>query len=70
MDEGWWSGVRYPTVKAVGTGAPSAEMILKAVGTEALVAGMLMEKVADTVAFAGISHIRLPDLRIHFGTNS
>ena len=56
MDEGWWSGVRYPTIKAVGTGA--------------LVAGMLMKKVADTVAFAEIPHIRLPDLRIHFGTNS
>ena len=70
MDEGWWSGVRYPTIKAVGTGAPSAEMILKAVGTGAIVAGMLMKKVADTVAFAGISHIRLPDLRIHLGTNS
>ena len=70
MDEGWWSGVRYPTVKAIGTRAPSAEMILKAVGTGAIVAGMLMEKVADTVAFAGIPHIRLPDLRIHFETNS
>ena len=70
MDEGWWSGVRYPTIKAIGTRAPSAEMILKVVGTVAIVAGMLMEKVADTVAFAGISHIRLPDLRIHFGTNS
>ena len=70
MDEGWWSGVRYPTVKAVGTGAPSAEMILKAVGTGAIVAGMLMGKVADTVAFAGISHIRLPDLRINFEINS
>ena len=70
MGEGWWSGVRYPTVKAVGTVAPSAEMILKAVGTVAIVAGMLMKKVADTVAFAGISHIQLPDLRIHFGTNS
>lgn len=70
MGEGWWSGVRYPTVKAIGTGAPSAEMILKAVGTGAIVAGMLMEKVAHTVAFAGIPHIRLPDLRIHFGTNS
>ncbi len=70
MDEGWWSGVRYPTIKAVGTGAPSAEMILKAVGTGAIVAGMLMKKVADTVAFAEIPHIRLPDLRIHFGTNS
>ena len=44
MDEGWWSGVRSPTIKAVGTGAPSAEMILKAVGTGVLVAGMLMEK--------------------------
>ena len=70
MDEGWWSGVRYPTVKAVGTEAPSAEMIQKAVGTGAIVAGMLMEQVAHTVAFAGIPHIRLPDLRIHFGTNS
>ena len=70
MDEGWWSGVRYPTVKAVGTGAPSAEIIQKAVGTGAIVAGMLMEKVAHTVAFAGIPHIRLPDLRIHLGTNS
>lgn len=44
MDEGWWSGVRYPTIKAIGTRAPSAEMILKAVGTGAIVAGMLMEK--------------------------
>ena len=56
MDEGWWSGGRYPTVKAVGTGA--------------IVAGRLLENVAHTVAFAGIPHIRLPDLRIHFGTNS